>query len=60
MDNNRSFNCLCGGDPRIKIDSGHNRYWRLYTYPISPDSEVIKDWMLSWNSAISPQLSDTV
>lgn len=42
MDNNRSFSRLCGGDPRTKIDSGHNRYWRLHTYPISPNFEVIK------------------
>jgi len=43
MDNNRSFSRLCGGDPRTKIDSNHNRYWRLHTCPISPNFEVIKN-----------------
>ena len=43
MGNNRSFRCLCRGDSCTKIDSGHNRCWRLHTYPISPNFEVMKE-----------------
>lgn len=43
MDNNRIFSRICGGDSCTKIDSGHNRYWRLHTYPICPNFEVMKE-----------------
>ena len=53
MDNNRSFSRICGGYSCTKIDSGHNRYWRLHTYPISPNLEVMKEMLAIESSVVT-------